>query len=304
MSRLATHLHRLSIAVALVLAPLLGCESSTPPYAVADIPFPEGWVYAPDDAPVLAEHGMVVSTDEYASRVGTRILQAGGNAVDAAIATSFALAVVNPEAGNIGGGGFMVIRLTDGTTASLDYRERAPLAATRDMFLNESGELREGYTEGHLAAGVPGTVAGMWAAHQRFGTLPWAELVAPAVELAQTFDADLLLVHVTQPLQTVSGATTMAGYHLPTVEKEINAEVSQRADELIEKEIPASLRSEARILRGNPASEIADLAEKENADLIVIASKGDAAWKQALFGSVAEGVVRHAACPVMAVPAS
>jgi len=128
--------------------------------------------------------------------------------------------------------------------------------------------------------------------------------VNAAVELAQTFDADLLLVHVTQPLQTVSGATTMAGYHLPTVEKEINAEVSQRADELIEKEIPASLRSEARILRGNPASEIADLAEKENADLIVIASKGDAAWKQALFGSVAEGVVRHAACPVMAVPAS
>jgi gamma-glutamyltranspeptidase/glutathione hydrolase len=82
----------------------------------------------------------------------------------------------------------MVIRLADGTTASLDYRERAPLAATRDMFLDESGELREGYTEGHLAAGVPGTVAGMWAAHQRFGTLSWAELVAPAMELAEGFE--------------------------------------------------------------------------------------------------------------------
>jgi len=128
--------------------------------------------------------------------------------------------------------------------------------------------------------------------------------VNAAVELAQTFDSDLLLVHVTQPLQTVSGATTMAGYHLPTVEKEINAEVSQRADQLIKEEIPASLNSEVHLLRGNPAKEIADLAEKEGADLIVIASKGDAAWKQALLGSVTEGVVRHATCPVMAVPAS
>ena len=128
--------------------------------------------------------------------------------------------------------------------------------------------------------------------------------IKAAVELAQTLDANLLIVHVTQPLQTIGGATTMAGYHLPTVEKEINSEVAQLADQLIEKEIPKSLHSEARILRGKPASEIADLAEKEDADLIVIASRGDAGWKQALFGSVAEGVVRHAECPVLTIPGS
>ncbi|MGD8362523.1 MAG: gamma-glutamyltransferase family protein, partial [Gemmatimonadota bacterium] len=188
MSHSAPRLRPLSLTLGVMLTFLLGCESGGPSYAVADIPFPEGWIYAPDDAPVLAEHGMVVSTDEYASRVGLRILQAGGNAVDAAVAVSFALAVVDPEAGNIGGGGFMVLRMADGTTASLDYRERAPLAASRDMFLDENGELRDGYTEGPLAAGVPGTVAGLWEAHQRFGTLPWAELVAPAVELAEGFE--------------------------------------------------------------------------------------------------------------------
>ncbi|MFH1763538.1 MAG: gamma-glutamyltransferase [Gemmatimonadota bacterium] len=151
-------------------------------------PFPDGWPYSADEAPEVGEHGMVVSTDEYASTVGVRILQAGGNAVDAAIATSFALAVVNPEAGNIGGGGFMVIRLADGTTASLDYRERAPSAASRDMYLDENGDLSEASTVGHPAVGVPGTVAGLWAAHQRFGSMSWPELVAPAMELAEGFE--------------------------------------------------------------------------------------------------------------------
>jgi gamma-glutamyltranspeptidase/glutathione hydrolase len=151
------------------------------------ISFPDGWPYAADDAPVLADHGMVVSTDEYASQAGVRILQAGGNAIDAAIATSLALAVVNPEAGNIGGGGFMVIRMADGTTASLDYRERAPLAAHRDMFLGEDGEFLEDYTLGHRASGVPGTMAGLWKAFQEYGSLSWAELVAPAMELAEGF---------------------------------------------------------------------------------------------------------------------
>jgi gamma-glutamyltranspeptidase/glutathione hydrolase len=130
---------------------------------------------------------MVVSTDEYASEVGAGVLRAGGNAVDAAIATSLALAVVNPEAGNIGGGGFMLVRLADGGTAALDYRERAPLAATRDMYLDEEGNLTAASTVGHLAVGVPGTVAGLWEAHRRFGTLSWAELVAPAIELAGGF---------------------------------------------------------------------------------------------------------------------
>ncbi len=170
----------------LALLFLLGPSACEP--AGRGVPFPEGWPYSAEEAPVVGDHGMVVSTDEYASTVGVEILRAGGNAVDAAIATSFALAVVNPEAGNIGGGGFMVVRLADGTTASLDYRERAPLAASRDMYLNEAGELTDASTLGHLAVGVPGTVAGLWEAHRRYGELSWAELVAPAIELAEGFE--------------------------------------------------------------------------------------------------------------------
>lgn len=148
---------------------------------------PNDWAFALEAQPVTASNGMVVSTDAYASAVGTAILRRGGNAFDAAVATAFALAVVNPEAGNIGGGGFMVARLADGSTAALDFRERAPGGASRDMFLDEAGELTDGSRVGHRAVGVPGTVAGIWAMHGRFGNLPWAELLAPAVRLAQGF---------------------------------------------------------------------------------------------------------------------
>ena len=143
------------------------------------------WPFASDTAPVRAEHGMVVSTDGSASEVGVGILRAGGNAVDAAVAVAFALAVVNPEAGNIGGGGFMLLRLADGRAAALDFRERAPRAASRDMYLDANGQLTDGSVEGHRAVGVPGTVAGLWEAHRRYGSLPWADLVAPAISLAE-----------------------------------------------------------------------------------------------------------------------
>ncbi len=152
------------------------------------VEFPETWRFPQDDEPVTAPRGMVSTTDEYATRIGLEILEAGGNAVDAAIAVSFALAVVNPEAGNIGGGGFMVVRAADGESFSLDYREKAPLAAHRDMFLDEEGELTDASVIGHLASGVPGTVMGMWEAHLRLGSLPWEELVQPAVELAEGFE--------------------------------------------------------------------------------------------------------------------
>ena len=152
------------------------------------IVFPDTWRFSADDAPVTAEHALVVTTDVYASELGAQIMREGGNAVDAAIAISFALAVVRPRAGNIGGGGFMVVRMADGTTAALDYREKAPLEATRDMFLDDRGELTDKSEVGHLAAGVPGSVMGMWEAHQRFGTLPWANLVEPAAELADGFE--------------------------------------------------------------------------------------------------------------------
>lgn len=134
---------------------------------------------------LVTEQAMVVSAHPLASAVGTDILRRGGNAVDAAIAVEFALAVVYPDAGNIGGGGFMVIRQQDGSIDALDYREEAPAAAHSEMFQNEEGEVVEELSlYGHLAAGVPGTVDGMVRVHEKYGSMPWRELVQPAVELA------------------------------------------------------------------------------------------------------------------------
>lgn len=132
------------------------------------------------------ENGLVVSAEGVASEVGRHILQQGGNAVDAAIAVQFALAVTLPRAGNLGGGGFMVAHMADGTVASLDFRERAPGLAHRDMYLDSDGKYLSDLSKtGALAVGVPGTVDGMVKAHARFGSLPWADLVAPAIALAR-----------------------------------------------------------------------------------------------------------------------
>jgi gamma-glutamyltranspeptidase / glutathione hydrolase len=153
-----------------------------------------GWPHSPDVPAATAARAMVVTDAPLATRTGVEIMRAGGNAVDAAVATAFALAVVYPEAGNIGGGGFMVARLADGTEAALDFRETAPLAAARDMFLDEAGELTDRSVTGHLAAGVPGAVMGLWEAHQRFGTMPWPRLLEPAIRLADdgfSVDAEL-----------------------------------------------------------------------------------------------------------------
>ena len=135
--------------------------------------------------PVRAPDGMVVSASVDASRAGADVLAAGGNAVEAAIATGFALAVTHPFAGNIGGGGFMVIRFPDGTATALDFREKAPLAAYPEMWLDDSGEYsRTKHHRGALAVGVPGTVAGFWKAHQLYGSQDWESLVRPAIGLA------------------------------------------------------------------------------------------------------------------------
>jgi gamma-glutamyltranspeptidase / glutathione hydrolase len=173
-----------------VLGTACGGEIPAPATAAPDTgvaaAIPMGWAFGPSGvAPAYGTGGMVSTTDSVATEVGVGILRRGGNAVDAAIATHFALAVVNPEAGNIGGGGFLVVRMADGATATLDFREKAPLAATRDMFLDARGEPTDRSVVGHLAAGVPGSVAGMWEAHRRYGSLPWAELLAPAVALAE-----------------------------------------------------------------------------------------------------------------------
>ena len=135
--------------------------------------------------PARLERGIVAAPESLASEVGAAVLRAGGNAVDAAVAVHFVLVVTYPRAGNLGGGGFMLVH-TDSGDVAIDYRETAPAAAVRDMFLDSSGAVVPGLSlDTHRAAGVPGSVAGMWLAHGRFGTVPWRRLLEPAIRLAE-----------------------------------------------------------------------------------------------------------------------
>ena len=143
-------------------------------------------VHAASQAPVAGENGMVVTAQHLSTHVGVDVLKAGGNAVDAAVAVGYALAVVYPAAGNLGGGGFMTVQLADGRKTFLDFREKAPLAATADMYLDKAGNAVEGLSaKGHLAVGVPGTVSGMELALSNYGTLKRAQVIAPAIKLAE-----------------------------------------------------------------------------------------------------------------------
>jgi gamma-glutamyltranspeptidase / glutathione hydrolase len=142
--------------------------------------------HAASAKPVAAEKGMVVTAQHLATEVGVDILKRGGNAIDAAVAVGYALAVVYPAAGNLGGGGFMTIRFADGRKTFLDFREKAPRAATRDMFLDNDGNINKGLsTAGWLAVGVPGTVSGLEYAREKFGTMTRAALIEPAIGLAE-----------------------------------------------------------------------------------------------------------------------
>ncbi len=151
---------------------------------IALLPLQPAFSASPE--PVKAGHGMVVTAQHLASGVGVDILKKGGNAVDAAVAVGYALAVVYPTAGNIGGGGFMTIRLKDGKTTFLDFRERAPIASTKTMYLDGKGEIVKGAsTAGYLAVGVPGSVMGFETAREKYGTLSREELLAPAIRFAR-----------------------------------------------------------------------------------------------------------------------
>ncbi|MHB1264388.1 MAG: gamma-glutamyltransferase [Gemmatimonadaceae bacterium] len=156
--------------------------------------FPAEWPYRAGGRATFAPSTMMVSDAPLASAAGVETLQRGGNAVDAAVAVGFALAVVYPEAGNIGGGGYMVIRMADGRTAALDYREVAPLAASRDMYLDSLGTMTDRSLNGPLASGVPGAVAGLLAAHRAYGRLTLPEVLAPALRYAEEgFEVDSAL---------------------------------------------------------------------------------------------------------------
>jgi len=144
-----------------------------------------GWPLGERARPVEGEHGVIVSSHQIASNVGIEVMRRGGNAVDAAVAVAFALAVVHPVAGNIGGGGFMMIRMHDGTVGALDFRETAPAAATRGMYIDSAGVPTDASLTGPRSVGVPSSVAGMYEAHRKFGHLSWKELIEPAVRLAR-----------------------------------------------------------------------------------------------------------------------
>ena len=169
-------------AIALLLA---GCSRALGPAGtpVVHAAFPEGWAAKRQRPPAIADHGMVVTNSPLATQAGVEILKRGGNAVDAAVAVGFALEVTYPFAGNLGGGGFMVIRMADGQSTAVDYRETAPMAATRDMYV-ENGKLTNKSTIGALASGVPGSVAGMAAALAKYGTMSLHDVMQPAIRLA------------------------------------------------------------------------------------------------------------------------
>jgi len=199
---IATSRTRLApISLSLVLLAIAACQKAPPGDTAAPPPL------APAAQATTAGTAAIAIPDRDSAAVGAAILEAGGNAVDAAVAVGFSLAVTEPEAGNIGGGGFMLFYL-DGVPYFLDYRETAPLAAHRDMYLDENGEVIEGAsTTGHLAVGVPGSVAGLWVAHQRFGTLPWKDVVMPAVRLAR----DGFVVHPRLARNLASGVKEYDG---------------------------------------------------------------------------------------------
>nr|WP_286197995.1 gamma-glutamyltransferase [Variovorax boronicumulans] len=195
---------------------------------------------AASPAPVAAENGMVVSAQHLATRVGVDVLKDGGNAIDAAVAVGYALAVVYPAAGNLGGGGFMTIRLADGRSTFLDFREKAPLAATANMYLDKDGNVVKGAsTLGHLAVGVPGSVAGLEYAREKYGTQQRATLIAPSIRLAregfmlEQGDIDLL-------------ATATADFRrdAPTAEIFLNrGEPFQAGQRLVQRDLAATLQA-------------------------------------------------------------
>ena len=142
---------------------------------------------AAEDLGVPSRDGLVVCVSAPACDAGASVMGRGGNAVDAAVATAFALAVTHPSAGNIGGGGFMIVRTPSGELTAFDYREKAPLKSTRTMYLDKDGNIDRALTAtGYLAPGVPGSVRGLEAAHRKFGKLPWKEVVMPGVLLAES----------------------------------------------------------------------------------------------------------------------
>jgi len=224
----------LAVCVAAVAMPAAAQLSDTPVIRYRDVTHPQ-----------LGDAGMVATQNRYASEIGARILEQGGNAVDAAVAIGFSMAVVYPRAGNLGGGGFMLVYDAEqGDTVAIDYREMAPANASRHMYLDDNGEVDPMRTYfSHLSAGVPGTVAGMWHAHQRYGRLPWEKLLQPAIDQASNgivVGYDMAVLLQTQQERLCRDETTCKYYF-----KEGGAPY-EAGDVLVQKDLAHTLKLIAR----------------------------------------------------------
>ena len=211
--------------------------------------------------PVKAQHGMVASVDAMATNVGVDILRQGGNAVDAAVAVGFALAVTHPQAGNLGGGGFMLLRTASGRTTAIDFREMAPGHASRDMFLDKQGNADSKLSlTSHLASGTPGTVAGFALAAQKYGTLPLSTLLAPAIKLAR--DGFVVNDALADDLKTYGKEVLITHANSKAIFYKPDGTPWQKGDRLVQKNLARSLTLIAQqgpdaFYKGNIADEIA-----------------------------------------------
>lgn len=241
-------------------------------------------------AQTYGQNGMVVSDNAVASQVGTDILKKGGNAIDASIATAFALAVTHPQAGNIGGGGFLVYMDAVGKSTTIDFREKAPLLATADMFLDNSGSLVKGSNhEGLKSVGVPGTVAGLYLAHQKHGVLPWKDLVQPSVDLAEK--GVVLSYTLSEHAKNFNASSSTKPQFLKDFYKKPNGELVKFGELWVQKNLAQTLkliRDKGRdgFYKGAVAQEIASFM-KANGGIITLEdlNKYEAVEREAITGT-------------------
>lgn len=238
-----------------------------------------------------AQNGMVVSDNILASKIGRDILKKGGNAIDACVATAFALAVVHPQAGNIGGGGFLVFMDSSGKATTIDFREKAPLLSSADMFLDGQGNLIKGSNhQGLKSAGVPGTVAGLYLAHQKYGSLPWKDLVQPAIDMAENgVKLSWTLAEHAKKINLEDNPEFLKNYF-----KKANGSLTSFGELWVQKELANTLkqiRDHGRngFYKGPVAEEIASYM-KQNGGIISLEdlSKYEAMERKAIKGSYKE----------------
>ncbi len=242
--------------------------------------------------PVKAQHGMVASVDALATQVGVEILRQGGNAVDAAVAVGFALAVTHPQAGNLGGGGFMLLRTASGRATAIDFREMAPGHASRDMFLDKQGNADSKLSlTSHIASGTPGTVAGLALAAQKYGTLPLSTLLAPAIKLAR--DGIPVNDALADDLKTYGKEVLITHPNSKAIFYKADGTPWQKGDRLVQKNLAHSLQLIAR--QGADAfykGEIADEIAGEMAQHGGLITKADLAAYRAVERTPISGTYR------------